>query len=367
MENQQQHVGNDANHTIAITGGHISPALAAIEALSEQNYHILFFGRAHTFSQDSSPSFELQLLEKNPQVDFISIETGRFTAGISLFSYPKEFKKTLKAIQAAKRALQQTKPKMVLSFGGYLAVPVVLAAKMLHIPVYLHEQTIHPGKANKFLSSFAKKIFTAFPEAVSAFPAKKTECIGNPYASEFLNPKKPAWFPNTDKPIILVMGGSGGSHEINSLIEQSLPALTKSFVVIHQTGLSAYNDYERLAKKVSASYFVFAHLQPQELAYCMRHAHCTVTRTGANTFFLLLFYRTPSILLPLGISANGEQQAQARIIAKHNGGVLFSDNLTQTVQQVLAHRDAHQTGYASLAMYASLLIDGKTFIHALGL
>lgn len=359
------------NKCVAITGGHPSPALALIEAATKRGYSVLFFGRQYTFQNDASISFEQKMISKESNCTFIPIESIRLTKNSAFFSFFRQIFVTIQSIYTAFQILKKNRPSMTVSFGGYLAIPVVFASKLLGIPVYLHEQTSIPGRANKLLSKGADRIFTAFPQAQKEFPRKKTMLIGNPYASSFLNPKKPSWFPNTKKPILLVMGGSGGSHTINITIEKQLTQLLETYCVIHQTGTSSYKDEVRLGTIQQNDYYPFEHLLPTEIAYCMKHAKIAVTRTGANTFFLLIYYSLPSILIPLGIASNGEQQEQARIIGDCGAGIVLPENklneLPTSINQLSQNYPLYKNAYNGLAEYKKLIISGESFAHEIGI
>lgn len=344
---------------IALTGGHPIPAIALVEAL--EKHSLLFFGRKNTFDNDSHESLEYEMLKNNPRVTFIPTVTGRFTHGTNPLT---QVAKTIRAIGEARKWLKKYRPKMVVAFGGYIAVPVVLAARSLGIRVILHEQTIRPGRANLFLAWFSGHIFTAFQEAARSFPTRKTTFSGNPYPQSFFSPTKPDWYP-ARKPVVLVMGGSGGSHIINVAVEK----LRNRYTIIHQTGTSNYGDFERLSSYQNEQYIVRDHISPSHLAYCMKHADVAITRAGANTFFLLCYYKLPSILIPLGIAPRGEQMEHATLIEHAGAGIVLKENdlsmLSTTVSQALRQSDSMKENFRNLQSYAQSIISGTVFAQNL--
>ena len=157
---------------IAITGGHITPALAVIEELQKINgVTITVIGRRKALDSENTESFEFeQVMKKN--LRFINLKTGRVTRTVSLqsiynlFLFPVGFVSSL-------FILKKIRPHVVLSFGGYIALPVSLIAYLLHIPVFTHEQTIRTGFANKIISRFCKKVFISYEESADDFPRQK--------------------------------------------------------------------------------------------------------------------------------------------------------------------------------------------------
>ncbi|MCR4326341.1 MAG: glycosyltransferase [Candidatus Roizmanbacteria bacterium] len=362
--NEPAPAGDTADkRTVALTGGHFSPAYAVVEALEAAGNFVQFFGRTQAFSEGQSPTIEHSLIGPNPQVTFISIPGARLNMSviqnffISFFSALKYF--------SIKR------PEYIISFGGYLAIPVCVAGWILRIPIYLHEQTIAPGKANQFLMRFSRKVYLAFPEAAQWFPHEKTRLIGNPYHSAFFKPQAPAWFNrNNNRPLLLIIGGSSGAHNINELFRKDIDILIQKYQIVHQIGSSIYNDYEQLQPYQSDNYYPVKQLLPQEIAFFMDTADLCVTRSGANTFFLLVHYALPSILIPLPIAPNDEQRKHAQVIAQVGAGIIMeesgsADTLSQLCEKLYASRIEHAQAYQKLGSYNSLIISGATLLTAI--
>lgn len=342
---------------IAITGGHLAPALALIEAYTKKGKEIIFFGRKHAFSDKTDISLEYQLLSAYPKLKFYILETARFNFKLLSFKFLSEILLFYKALWQSFKILKRERPQLLFSFGGYLSVPVAIAAYFLKIPIYLHEQTIAPGIANRFIARYAKKIFVSFKAAQRYFPQQKTIFSGNPLASRFLKTKIPSWYKKQNKTTILILGGSSGSHSINLIIEKCLPQLTAKYQIIHQTGVNRYGDFERLNKLKSANYTPVKFFTPEEVAYFIKKAALVITRSGANTFFLLLHYKKPCILIPLPWAANNEQLLHAKILAEHNVGKIFPQDtapqqLPKIVAKMLERGSFYANNYQSLKDYA---------------
>lgn len=362
---------NNTNHkvTIAITGGHLSPAITTIQALLKDNSTIIFFGRKQTFTEKKEPSLEYQLLGNKENLIFYELSNSRFKNKNVLEKIISTFPIFIGICQAA-FLLKKHRVKKIISFGGYLSVPVCLAGFFLKIPIYIHEQTVSPGLANNFLGFFAKKIFLTFPESKVNFSSKKTVLIGNPMLERLQIKKRPEWHKMDNKPIVLVIGGSSGSHSINLLIEKFISELTNKFLVIHQTGDNQFNDFERLINKERVGYKVIKFLSPYELNYFYEKASLLVCRTGANTFFEIIYNQIPAVLIPLPWSSNNEQLLQAKILEKNNvARIFFQDkpatSFLETVYDVYNQKVFLKENFKNLTNYAKLIISGKQFIEKL--
>ncbi len=344
---------------ILITGGHITPALAlADKLLTKKNVEIVFVGRKYTSSEDDV-SLEYKELTKRG-VRFIHLHTGRLTRVASIKSF-KSVMKILPGFYKSLLILRSEKPDVVLSFGGYIALPIALTASFLKIPVYTHEQTAIPGLTNKVIAKFCKKIFISFAESARYFAVKKTILTGNPVReSIFAELHKPFDIPK-GKPVLYITGGSLGSHSINYHIEHILEQLLENYVVIHQTGnVSEYKDFERLQQKrqslptdLQKNYFLMEHTFEEDLGYILSHTDLVSSRSGANTFFELIALQKPAILIPLPWCANGEQQRHAELFAEAGVGKIFdqsdsSDSLKSLIEMMMDDIEVYKSNFHKL-------------------
>jgi len=355
---------NEDNRTIAVVGGHFSPAYALIEALQEQKIPVTFIGKTDSFTGISSPSLEHRLIVHIPNVIFYPFDSGRFNTKTSNNNIGKQLILFVRAIVKAWYILHTTKPAKVVVFGGYLAFPVALCAYIMGIPIYLHEQTAAPGKATLFIARIAKKIFVAFPQAKKHF--QSAIIVGNPYHSEFLSVQKPTWYTHVpDKPLLLIMGGSSGSHQINVLLENNLTELSKNYHIIHQVGMNEYGDYERLKKHANARYIPVPFLLPNEHGFLFSHAAFAITRAGANTFFLLIHYALPAVLVPLPFASNDEQHIHAQIIAHAGAGTILTphDDIMQIVHNLARNKHVFRRNFTKLNYYKNLVVPPQQLLH----
>lgn len=348
---------------ILITGGHITPALAVIEELQKRSgVEIIVVGRKYAVDHENTESFEYKML-KEKNIRFIHLQAGRLTRTFSLYSLISILKFPVGFFEAV-NLLKKEKPSHILSFGGYIALPVAIGAYFLGIPVFTHEQTMRPGSTNRFIARFAKKIFVSFDEAKKYFPSNKTILAGNPVRSFILGIRQ----QGTPRPTLLIMGGSLGSHSINIHIEKIVDELTKTFMVIHQTGnVVQFRDYERLKGKESELYKLFEHLDEKQLATYYAQSSLVVCRSGANTVCELMSLQKPSILIPLPWAANNEQQAQADFMQSNGVSETFdqrneSTTLLQKILSVHSNIGAYRENFNHLKSQQSLIAHAAPII-----
>jgi UDP-N-acetylglucosamine--N-acetylmuramyl-(pentapeptide) pyrophosphoryl-undecaprenol N-acetylglucosamine transferase len=257
--------------------------------------------------------------------------------------------------------IREEKPDIVFCFGGYIALPIAVAAFLNRIKIYTHEQTVSPGLANRIIAWLADKVFCAFDEASRNLPKGKTIVCGNLVRSAIFSVQKKPFTLIKDRPIIYVTGGSLGSHSINTLIKEILPQLLAKYIVVHQTGeTKEYEDYEKLMswqRKLSDEqrnrYFLVKHFFEEEIGYIYSLADLVIGRAGANTFFELLALEKPAIFIPLPWSAHHEQQKQADIFQKFSVGAVFSqsdssDNLLRLIEKMMNDLPSYKNNFKSL-------------------
>jgi len=311
---------------IVIVGGHLSPALAVIDALSKDT-KILFIGRKHTFEGDPGYSLEYNTI-KSLKIPFASIATGRLQRKFTRHTIPSLFKIPYGFMQAFS-ILYRFKPDVALSFGGYVSLPVVLAAYLVRIPIVIHEQTLKAGLANRVLSYFATKVCVSYETSKPYFPKHKTILTGNPIRKFQIQNSKlqinsKFKIPNEHLPIIYITGGSAGSHFINTLIEKCIRQLLEKFVVIHQTGDSKeHKDFDRfsnlknlLPTKLKNRYILKKFVDYKELGKVFKKSTLVISRAGINTVFELIYFGKPGILIPIPFSQNNEQLTNALFFKK---------------------------------------------------
>lgn len=337
-------------------GGHFSPALAVIESMPK-DWQILLVGRKHAFEGDKALSLEYQTALRLG-LPFEIITTGRLQRRLTKHTF-LSLAKIPMGFSQAQKIIKKFSPDVVLSFGGYISLPVVLAAAAKRLPIVIHEQTLHAGLANKIAARFATTICISWQEARHSFPKNKTVVLtGNPIRRAFLqgmkNIKKSAAKSNT--PLIYITGGSGGSHGINVLIEGCLGKLLDKYTIIHQTGdAKQFGDFARLEKKrrelpesLQKKYILKKFLTTEEVMESLVQADLVISRSGINTVTELLYLGKPSLLIPLPYGQHNEQLSNAKLVAKI--GLAEIVNQLKTTPEKL---------YIKIAMMMSTLVTYK--------
>lgn len=353
---------------ILLTGGHLGPLLSTLSGLDKEKFAITIVGRQFTFDKNITPSLEHQLLHQVLDYKYFTLNTGRFTKG-NFFSVPKQIIRTIGGIFQAFSILKQSKPDLVISFGGYLSVPICLAAKLKGIEIRLHEQTVNPGRANLLIARLSQKVFATFKQSLGSFPKNKTKLIGIALHLPITS-KQPKWFKPSSLPLLLILGGSSGSHSINELISRNLIKLHSKFQVVHQLGENSFNDYQKACKNKVDNYFPAKYLWPEQIAYFYQKADLVVSRSGANTFFEIIKFKKPCVLIPLPWSFNNEQLAQANILEKGGVGYIFNQTdssqlLYETIIKAYKNKKLLQDNFKNLKEFERLIISPKTFANEL--
>lgn len=302
---------------IAICGGHISPALALIEELEkEKGIEIVFFGRKYSTEGIKSLSTEHKII-KEKGIKFKAITTGRLQRKFTRYTIPSLLKIPIGIIQSFYYLLSE-RPSVVVSFGGYVSVPVVFCAALVGIDVVSHEQPSVPGLATKINSIFSEKLFLTWPSSQKYFDREKTEVIGNliSKSSKAKNAKSKnidAFIKKTQK-LIVVTGGNQGSHFINNLITEALDLL-EDFYILHLAGNANYKgDVDRAKKIKKSNYFAQSFINQTDMGAVLNRADLIIARSGANTVWEVATLGKNALFIPLPISASSEQRENARIL-----------------------------------------------------
>jgi UDP-N-acetylglucosamine--N-acetylmuramyl-(pentapeptide) pyrophosphoryl-undecaprenol N-acetylglucosamine transferase len=304
------------------TAGHVTPHLAMLPALHHAGFDIHYIG-SHT-------GIERELAEK-ANLPYSPIAAGKLRRYFDLRNVTDIFR-VVKGLHDALHILRREKPDLVFSKGGFVTVPVLMAARMLRIPTVIHESDLTPGLANRLAAPFAKKICVAFPETLTHINNQKGVLTGIPIRAELLSGNREKGLARcgfviggADKPILLVTGGSLGAAAINRNLREALPEITKKFRVIHLCGKGNLLD----TTAISADYVQFEYIS-DGLADIYAAADIVISRAGAGTLFELLAMKKPHLLIPLSKAASrGDQIQNAESFAKQGfSAVLPEEELT---------------------------------------
>ena len=322
------------------TAGHVTPNIALIPSLREAGYEISYIG--------SYEGIEKRLIEEQ-NIPYYGISSGKLRRYFDPKNFTDPFK-VVKGLAQAVSLLKKIKPDIVFSKGGFVSVPVVLAAKICHIPVIIHESDITPGLANKIAIPGATKVCCNFPETLKYLPKEKAVFTGSPIRQELLSGNADAALtfcklPAKSKPVLLIIGGSTGSKVINTIVRASLPTLLKNYLVIHLCGKNNLDaSLEGMAGYVQLEY------AGKELADLFALSDIVISRAGANAIFELLALRKPNILIPLSAAASRGDQILNANSFKNSGYsyVLEEEKLSmETLQNAIAEVDGKKNTYIS--------------------
>ncbi len=305
---------------IAITGGHHSSALPVLELLQTEHPEIsvIWFGHKHTLKGDKNETLEYQQIT-NLNIPFVDLPAGKFYKTynlVRLLKIPFGF-------FVALFHLLRLKPDIILSFGGYLAVPVVLTGWLLRIPVATHEQTLVTGYANKLISHFADKIFISHEESAKFFSPIKTVLTGIPLRKALFQPKSNSFIFNNEMPVLYITAGKTGSHKINETVLNSLPEILRFYNVMHQCGdYSEYNDFENLSKKAAVlrgvpnlgSYYLRKFVLDDEIGEVFQKAQIFLTRAGAHITYEIKVFGKLAIMVPIPWVSHNEQYLNSQTL-----------------------------------------------------
>ena len=319
------------------TAGHVTPNIALLPKLKELGYDVHYIG--------SYNGIEKTLIE-DCQIPYYGISSGKLRRYFDLKNFSDPFK-VLKGFSEAAKLLKNLKPDVVFSKGGFVSVPVVLAAKQQRIPVVIHESDMTPGLANKLSIPAASKVCCNFPETLDHLPKGKAVLSGSPIREELLTGSREKALKFTGltgtKPVLLIIGGSLGSVVVNEAVRGILPTLLKKFEIIHLCGkgkldqtLTAMNGY------VQYEYI------SDELKDLFALCDIVISRAGANSICEFLALRKPALLVPLSAAASrGDQILNANSFKKQGYAAVLEeealngDSLYDALSELWDNKDAY--------------------------
>ena len=302
------------------TAGHVTTNIALLPRLKELGYDIQYIG--------SYTGIEKELIEPFG-IPYHGISSGKLRRYFSVQNFTDPFR-VLKGFREAHKLIRQLKPDVIFSKGGFVSVPVVLAGKRCKVPVIIHESDMTPGLANKIAIPSAAKVCCNFPETLKSLPEGKAVLTGSPIRQELLSGNKIAAMDmchfTSDKPVILVIGGSLGAVAVNNAVREALPELLKDFQIIHLCGKGKMDE----SLKDVEGYCQFEYIK-NELRNLFALADIVISRAGANAICELLALHKPNLLIPLSANASrGDQILNARSFERQGFSlVLEEEQLTK--------------------------------------
>ena len=325
---------------IAFTGGgtvgHVSVNLSLIPTALEKGHQVFYIG--------SKNGIEREMIESQiSNIKYYPISSGKLRRYLS-FENAKDVFKVLKGILDARRVLKKEKPDLLFSKGGFVSVPVVIAARSLNIPTIIHESDLTPGLANKISLKFSKKIYTTFEDTLKYLPKDKADFVGATIREDLKEGNQQKGYEITgfdsDKKVLLVMGGSLGSKKLNDIIRENLEALLHDYQIIHLTGHGLVDESYK-----QKGYIQYEFVK-EELTHLLSITDTVVSRAGSNAIYEFLTLRIPMLLITLGLDqSRGDQIDNAKYFeSKGYGKMIPEDQLTQfklleQLKQIESHRN----------------------------
>ncbi|MEG7531595.1 MAG: undecaprenyldiphospho-muramoylpentapeptide beta-N-acetylglucosaminyltransferase [Hungatella sp.] len=320
------------------TAGHVTPNLALIPSLLKLGYEIHYIG--------SYQGIEKKLIE-TAGIPYDGISSGKLRRYFDLKNFSDPMR-VVKGYGEALRLMKQYKPDVVFSKGGFVAVPVVLAAKHYRIPTIIHESDMTPGLANRFCIPSAAKVCCNFPETLAYLPTEKAVLTGSPIRAELLQGDRLSGLQyahlSANRPILLVIGGSLGSVTVNQAVRHLLPRLLPDFQVVHICGKG--NLDENLIR--TDDYVQYEYVDAP-LKHLFAAADLVISRAGANSICEILALRKPNILIPLSAAASRgdqilnansfEKQGFSKVIEEESLG---DDVLYQAITETYQNREDYK-------------------------
>ena len=298
------------------TGGHLFPAIATAEQLS--NFKIEWLGVPDRLETQLVPTI----------YPLHTIDVGGFQQKFGLGTL-RIFAKLLLSVLEVRKLLKKGNFQAVLTTGGYIAAPAILAARSLGLPVVLHESNALPGKVTRWLSPLCTRVAIGFESAAQYLPRAQTVYVGTPVRAQFrVNQPLELEIP-LEAPLIVVVGGSQGAVSLNQMVRQCAPAwIDAGAWIVHLTG---ENDPE--ATSFSHPHY-FGLPFYNDMAGLFHRANLAISRAGAGSMTELAMTQTPSILIPYPYAAEDHQTYNAKVFADAGAALLFpQDRLTAEALQ----------------------------------
>lgn len=308
---------------ILVTGGHHSSAIPLIKVLIKNNFKVKFIGHKYASVLNNFTSSEYREI-KSLNIPYINLISPKFYRVSGVFKYLK----IIKSILYCLFLFIADRPKLIVSYGGYLAVPVVIAAKLLFIKVVTHEQTLTVGLANKIIQFFADIVFISWKE--HTYSHKKFIFVGLPLRDEILNANKRVLSKNYKINTIFIQGGKQGSHTLNSFVFNNIKKLTKDFIIYHQTSKHSANNDHTISKKYKKlyknKYFPFEFLFGSAYTQVLNNADLVLSRSGAHIVYEMSYLKIPTIFVPISWASQNEQYINAKVAIKYTPSVIINES-----------------------------------------
>lgn len=326
------------------TGGHFYPLIAVAQKVHEE------LDKKHVYNAKfyymSTEKYDEEALSET-QMNFIYVPAGKMRIYFSLQNFIDLFK-TGFGVLIALYKMFKIYPDVVFSKGCYASFPALFAARILRIPVVIHESDMAPGRVTKWSARFAKRIAVSYPELVNIFGEDKTAWTGQPIREEIVKPVKEGAYEylklNPNLKTIFVLGGSLGAQKINDCILSALPELVKDYQIIHQTGKANYDEVFGRSKVVlfnsdyAERYHPFPFLNSLAMKMCAGASDLIITRAGSSLFEIAC-WGVPSVIVPITNTNGDHQRKNAYAYARSGSGLVLEESNLGASQLIFSIND----------------------------
>ncbi len=317
------------------TGGHFYPIISIAEELNSlvKEKRLL---ELELFYMSPSPYNEGMLYERG--IIYKRNSAGKLRVSRAGFNLVRNFFdlfKTLWGTIVSVVEIYRLYPDVVFGKGGYASFPALLAAKLLRIPVVIHESDTVPGRVNLWAGKFAARIALSYREAAKYFPAGSTAYTGQPVRREIALPiasgAREFLKIEENVPVVLILGGSQGAQKINEVIFEALKSLVAKYAVIHQVGAANIAETKSVAEAVLVDsphqdrYKPYDYLNALALRMAAGVARVVVSRAG-STIFEIAAWRVPAVIIPINERVSRDQRSNAFAYARAGGSTVIEEN-----------------------------------------
>ncbi len=316
------------------TGGHFYPIIAVAQSVIKKSAERRILAPLLYYMAPSK--YNPRALFDNT-IDYINVPAGKIRRYFSLLNFTDGLKTLLGCFLAVFK-MYALYPDVIFGKGGYASFPPLFAAKLLRIPVVIHESDSKPGKVNLWASKFAVKIAVSYPEAANYFKVdkKKIAFTGNPIRREVMAPSENGareYFQlEPNMPVIVIIGGSQGAQMINDIIVEGLPELLNKYQIIHQTGKANLDEIKQTTGEIlrqhphKSRYHPIDFLNESALRMMSSVANIIVSRAGSGAIFEIAAWGVPSIIIPLPHSVSHDQTSNAFTYARTGAASVIEEN-----------------------------------------
>ena len=333
------------------TGGHIFPALTIAEEINDY-WEITWLGIERRC--------EVDLVPKKYPLLMLDFETPSKKNIFLLLQYLRIIFSTYRVV----KIINQRKISLIFTTGGYISAPTIIAAKILNIPIILHESNLEPGLVTKYFGRFCDYVLTGFKDTDKFLSQCRTIYTGTPLRDQFyISNELPDWVPNNEEPLILIMGGSQGATGINQMISDSLDFLLKRNIrIVHIVG---HNEKIDCKTQRNSNYVKKKFIS--NIAALMQNCDLVISRSGAGAINELMHTQKPSILIPFPNSKNNHQEKNALQLSSLGGAILINQKLhsniylKESLERIFANKSDKKGNFKNLQIMQKNMLAIKKY------